>query len=141
MSTADTTGSKCLEKYILHHCCCCCCFLTSYSHVADTDCPILGKPISGRKYGSEYNHGDIVTFECDQGFVLKGSAVRRCMENGTWNGTEAICIGKLYGATCLIAFFLNLNNSFPNHSCLESPDQFDYTRLETQTFVTTCFRL
>ena len=72
-----------------------------------------------------------MTFECDQGFVLKGSAVRRCMENGTWNGTEAICIGKLYGATCLIAFFLNLNNSFPNHSCLESPDQFDYTRLGT----------
>ena len=74
------------------------------SHVADTDCPILGKPISGRKYGSEYNHGDIVIFECDQGFVLKGSAVRRCMENGTWNGTDAICRGKLYGATCLIAF-------------------------------------
>ena len=52
-----------------------------------------------------------MTFECDQGFVLKGSAVRRCMENGAWNGTEAICIGKLYGATCLIAFFLNLKES------------------------------
>ena len=82
-----------------------------------------------------------MTFECDQGFILKGSAVRRCMENGKWSGTEGICIGKLYGATCLIAFFLNIHNSFLNLSCLESLDQFDYPRLETQTLVTTCFRL
>lgn len=33
-------------------------------------------------------------FECKLGFVLKGSAVRKCLENGTWNGTETICKGK-----------------------------------------------
>lgn len=56
-----------------------------------SDCPVLGTPISGRKYGSKYNNRDIVTFECDPGFVLKGSAVRKCLQNGTWNGTDAIC--------------------------------------------------
>ena len=59
-----------------------------------TDCPVLGTPISGWKHGSEYNTGDIVRFECKHGFVLKGSTVRKCMENGTWNGTEAICRGN-----------------------------------------------
>lgn len=57
----------------------------------NTNCPILGTPISGRKYGSGYNKGDIVSFECKQGFVLKGSAVRKCLDSGAWNGTDAIC--------------------------------------------------
>lgn len=69
-------------------------FLFPYFAFVGTDCPILGTPVNGRKYGSKYNHGNIVTFDCNHGFVLKGSAVRRCMENGTWNGTEAICRGK-----------------------------------------------
>ena len=37
--------------------------------------------------------GDIVKFQCKPGFVLKGSAIRQCMGNGAWNGTEAICKG------------------------------------------------
>ena len=61
--------------------------------LADTECPVLGTPISGRKHGSRYNKGDIVKFQCKPGFVLKGSAIRKCMENGTWNGTETICKG------------------------------------------------
>ena len=60
---------------------------------ADTHCPVLGTPISGRKRGSGYDRGDIVKFQCKPGFVLKGSAIRECMENGIWNGTEAICRG------------------------------------------------
>lgn len=57
----------------------------------NTDCPVLGTPISGRKYGSGYNKGDIVSFECKRGFLLKGSAVRKCLDSGAWNGTDAIC--------------------------------------------------
>lgn len=66
----------------------------SFFFISGSDCPVLGTPISGRKYGSKYNNRDIVTFECDPGFVLKGSAVRKCLQNGTWNGTDAICRGK-----------------------------------------------
>ena len=61
--------------------------------LAETHCPVLGTPISGRKLGNGYNRGDIVKFQCKPGFVLKGSAIRKCMENGVWNGTEAICKG------------------------------------------------
>ncbi|XP_015777234.1 PREDICTED: complement factor B-like isoform X2 [Acropora digitifera] len=56
-----------------------------------TDCPVLGIPINGRKYGSKYNYRDEVTFECDDGYVLKGSARRECTKNGNWSGTEALC--------------------------------------------------
>ena len=66
----------------------------NFIFLSGSDCPVLGTPISGRKYGSKYNNGDIVTFECDPGFVLKGSTVRKCLENGTWNGTEAVCRGQ-----------------------------------------------
>ena len=69
-------------------------FKMNFIFLSGSDCPVLGTPISGRKYGSKYNNGDIVTFECDPGFVLKGSALRKCSENGAWNGTEAICRGK-----------------------------------------------
>ena len=64
--------------------------------LSDTHCPILGSPVSGRKYGSSYNKGDIVKFKCNRGFVLKGSAVRVCRENRTWNGTEIFCKGIEY---------------------------------------------
>ena len=67
---------------------------TFFNSISDTNCPILGTPISGRKYGSGYNKGDIVSFECKRGFVLKGSAVRKCLDSGAWNGTDAICRGK-----------------------------------------------
>jgi len=65
--------------------------------------------LSGRKYGSKYNNGDIVTFECDPEFVLKGSAVRKCLENGTWNGTEAICTGNSDKTTGYRGINLNAN--------------------------------
>uniref|UniRef100_UPI00398E61C5 complement factor B-like isoform X2 n=1 Tax=Pristiophorus japonicus TaxID=55135 RepID=UPI00398E61C5 len=40
---------------------------------------------------TSYGAGETVTFECYDGYVLKGSASRSCMENGRWNGTTTIC--------------------------------------------------
>lgn len=62
-----------------------------------TGCPVLGTPISGRIYGQrrKYSYGDIVKFECNHGFVLEGSAVRKCTFNGKWSGKEAICKDEL----------------------------------------------
>ena len=70
------------------------CYLIIPNYAAGTDCPVLGSPISGKKEGNDYNYGSIVKFGCSKGFVLRGSAIRRCMENGSWNGTEAICKGE-----------------------------------------------
>ncbi|XP_074786527.1 complement factor B [Athene noctua] len=35
--------------------------------------------------------GAIVTFECDDGFVLRGSARRLCRPGGLWTGTSPVC--------------------------------------------------
>ena len=38
---------------------------------------------------------DTVAIECFENFILMGSAVRRCQQNGQWSGAVTKCIGKL----------------------------------------------
>ena len=38
----------------------------------------------------------VCTFSCKEGFEGKGSFVRSCTENGTWNGTDLVCTGNYY---------------------------------------------
>ncbi|KAM4641386.1 complement factor B-like [Discoglossus pictus] len=38
-----------------------------------------------------YNVGDVLTFECWDGFKLHGSVNRTCQENAKWSGTTTIC--------------------------------------------------
>ena len=33
----------------------------------------------------------VCSFSCNEGFEAKGSVVRRCTENGTWNETDLVC--------------------------------------------------
>nr|XP_045011614.1 complement C2 [Jaculus jaculus] len=35
--------------------------------------------------------GSNLTFECENGYVLRGSAVRHCRPNGMWDGETAVC--------------------------------------------------
>lgn len=35
--------------------------------------------------------GGNLSFECEDGFVLRGSPVRRCRPNGVWDGETAVC--------------------------------------------------
>ncbi|ELW61880.1 complement C2 [Tupaia chinensis] len=35
--------------------------------------------------------GSNVSFECEDGFTLRGSAVRQCRPNGLWDGETAVC--------------------------------------------------
>ena len=37
-------------------------------------------------------YNDRCSFTCHADYVLNGSSTRTCQSNGTWNGTEAICI-------------------------------------------------
>nr|BAH22728.1 complement factor B precursor [Nematostella vectensis] len=57
-----------------------------------SDCPDPGVPVSGFKKGNRYNFGAEVEFSCRPGFVLVGSAKRRCQANGKWTGSEAKCM-------------------------------------------------
>lgn len=38
-----------------------------------------------------YPVGGNLSFECDDGFTLRGSAVRQCRPNGMWDGETAVC--------------------------------------------------
>lgn len=35
--------------------------------------------------------GGNVSFECEDGFTLRGSSVRQCRPNGMWDGETAVC--------------------------------------------------
>jgi len=36
--------------------------------------------------------GDTCTVRCDPGHELSGSATRTCQDDGSWSGTEAVCV-------------------------------------------------
>ena len=38
--------------------------------------------------------GAVALLNCDLGFTLVGSGIRRCLSNGQWSGTQSICTRK-----------------------------------------------
>lgn len=42
--------------------------------------------------------GGNLSFECEDGFTLRGSPVRQCRPNGMWDGQTAVCDN---GGECL----------------------------------------
>ncbi|KAM9330911.1 sushi domain-containing protein 2 [Gastrophryne carolinensis] len=54
-------------------------------------CGWIAPPTNGSKVGTTYLNGSIVTFHCNNGFILSGSKSRTCREDGTWSGTTAHC--------------------------------------------------
>ncbi|XP_023931054.1 protein mesh [Lingula anatina] len=64
--------------------------------VTDTEpvvlCPRLETPPNGQKtVTSGYTAGAEVTFACDNGYILQGSANRTCLSTGLWNGENSSC--------------------------------------------------
>ncbi|XP_055359949.1 sushi, von Willebrand factor type A, EGF and pentraxin domain-containing protein 1 isoform X5 [Betta splendens] len=47
--------------------------------------------------GDSYNYGDLVMYSCLPGFDLKGDSVQTCQGDGTWSGTQPVCIGQSCG--------------------------------------------
>ena len=58
------------------------------------NCGGLSSPMNGSISGNLTVYPNIVTFSCDPGFNLRGSSVRKCQSNGTWDGYETTCEGK-----------------------------------------------
>ena len=40
------------------------------------------------------NPGENCTITCNNGYQLMGSGRRTCRNNGSWSGTDAMCISK-----------------------------------------------
>lgn len=64
-------------------------------------CPGLSSPENGKILSTraKYHFGDIVSFQCDFGYVMFGSAVLLCNSNGEWNGSIPEC---RYGQCALL---------------------------------------
>ena len=58
------------------------------------DCGILLAPQNGSVQGEVTTFPNELQFECDEGFTISGSSKRKCLANGTWNGSATRCRGK-----------------------------------------------
>ena len=45
----------------------------------------------GEQIGSNYTYGYSIVYDCEIGYILTGSNVLQCTENGTWNASVPVC--------------------------------------------------
>lgn len=70
-----------------------------YMLFVDKDCTVDAGMVNGRMVpaplvGDEYRDGDLVSFHCDDGFLMVGSLNSVC-EMGLWSDPFPQCVGKL----------------------------------------------
>ena len=63
--------------------------------IVAVNCGGLSSPMNGSISGNLTVYPNIVTFSCDPGFILRGSSVRKCQSNGTWDGYKTVCEGTI----------------------------------------------
>ena len=76
--------------------------LISISFSTAKDCGMLSVPMNGSLTGVETTFPNAVTFSCDEGFILNGSSVRRCLSDGSWSGFQTTCEGELALMHCYL---------------------------------------
>lgn len=54
-------------------------------------CGDPGALTNGFRIGDKFTYGESVIYDCDAGFKLQGSIIRKCEMNGQWSGTAASC--------------------------------------------------
>ena len=70
-------------------------YLISCYHLhVEIHCGSLETPTNGSKIGSNDVVNSVVTFSCDYGFRINGSALRNCTDQETWDGEVATCVGQ-----------------------------------------------
>ncbi|KAG9335087.1 hypothetical protein JZ751_005763 [Albula glossodonta] len=55
-------------------------------------CGWLRPPSNGKKQGTRYLQGAVVSFSCNSGYVLAGAGKRTCQADGHWSGDPAQCV-------------------------------------------------
>ena len=61
------------------------------------DCGGLPSPANGQVATSITTLGSTATYSCNNGYTLSGSAMRNCLTDATWSGTEPTCSRKYGG--------------------------------------------
>ncbi|XP_058232392.1 CUB and sushi domain-containing protein 3 isoform X1 [Hemibagrus wyckioides] len=75
-------------------------FHLEYAAIGLDSCPEPQTPNNGVKIGERYIVGDVVSFQCDQGYTLKGSAYITCMPGPVrrWNYPAPLCLAECGGS-------------------------------------------
>ena len=50
---------------------------------------------NGSIIGVSTVYPNVMHFNCDEGFILRGSSKIQCQANGTWSKSASFCEGKL----------------------------------------------
>ncbi|XP_050987326.1 CUB and sushi domain-containing protein 3 isoform X1 [Labeo rohita] len=74
-------------------------FHLEYTAIGLDSCPEPQTPSNGVKVGDRYFVGDVVSFHCEQGYTLKGSAYITCMPGPVrrWNYPAPLCLAECGG--------------------------------------------
>ena len=62
--------------------------------LSEINCGFLDAPDHGVEQSSNDVVDSVVSFSCDRGYRLQGSANRTCTTQGTWDGVETMCVGQ-----------------------------------------------
>ena len=64
-----------------------------------------------------YRYGDNITFECEDGYTLKGSPQSQCQADDTWNPPLAICTSSQWSCKKCRSFLSHGYYSFIHLYC------------------------
>ncbi|KAM5163755.1 CUB and sushi domain-containing protein 1 [Mantella aurantiaca] len=67
-------------------------FKAIYQEIDKGGCGDPGIPVYGKRNGSSFLHGDILTFECQSAFELVGEKTITCQQNNQWSGNKPSCV-------------------------------------------------
>uniref|UniRef100_A0A3Q2YTB4 CUB and Sushi multiple domains 3 n=1 Tax=Hippocampus comes TaxID=109280 RepID=A0A3Q2YTB4_HIPCM len=75
-------------------------FHLEYTAIGLDSCPEPQLPTNGHKVGDRYTVGDMVSFQCDEGFSLQGNAYITCMPGPVrrWNYPVPLCLAQCGGS-------------------------------------------
>ncbi|XP_048865206.1 CUB and sushi domain-containing protein 1-like isoform X4 [Brienomyrus brachyistius] len=67
-------------------------FKAIYEEIDKGGCGDPGVPAYGKRTGTRFLHGDVLTFECQAAFELVGERAISCQQNNQWSGNKPSCV-------------------------------------------------
>ncbi|XP_072565430.1 CUB and sushi domain-containing protein 1a isoform X1 [Paramormyrops kingsleyae] len=67
-------------------------FKAIYEEIDKGGCGDPGVPAYGKRMGTRFLHGDVLTFECQAAFELVGERAISCQQNNQWSGNKPSCV-------------------------------------------------